>query len=272
MKSRQPHLPRSYLFVPGDRPDRFDKALASGADMAILDLEDAVAPDKKDQARMMVASYLFPGLSVCLRINGTGTDWFEEDLKLCSSPGIGSIMLPKAEDRDQIKHITSRLGENIPVLPFIETAPGYWNMREVAGTRGVQRLVFGTLDFLLDLGMTAQGDELNSVRLQMVLVSRLAGIASPIEGVTQDIDDMRTLQDDALRARRLGFGGKLCVHPAQVAAVNDCFSYSEDEIAWARRVTEAAKQSDGAVISIEGKMIDKPVLERARQILEHTGK
>ena len=177
-------------------------------------------------------------------------------------------MLPKVESPDQIGRVADGVGKDIPLLPFIETAHGYWNMRKVAESPGVQRLVFGTLDFLLDLGISVQGDELNGVRLQMVLVSRLAGIATPVEGVTQDIRNSRTLQTDARRARSLGFGGKLCIHPAQVAVVNQSFSYSEEEIAWARKVLAAAERSNDAVVVIEGKMIDKPVIERARLILD----
>lgn len=267
MKNKQQRLPRSYLFVPGDRPDRFDKALAAGADMVVLDLEDAVADGQKEQARAAVAAYLSPGRSICLRINGSGTPWFGDDLDLCTAAGIGAIMLPKVETPGQIAQVTERAGGRIPVLPFIETALGYWHMRETAAVPGVQRLVFGTLDFLLDLGMTARGSELNSVRLQLVLVSRLAGIAPPIAGVTQDIHDMASVENDALRARRMGFGGKLCIHPAQVAAVNACFSHSEAEVAWARKVVAAAEAAHGGAVSLEGRMIDRPVIEQARAIL-----
>ena len=270
MKNRQQRLPRSYLFVPGDRPDRFDKALATGADMVILDLEDAVAPAQKPQASEAVAGWLTPEHSICLRINGPDTDWFEDDLKLASATGVVAIMVPKIETTEQIKRVVSGVQGKIPVLPFIETAAGYWNIQEIAGTSGVQRLVFGTLDFLMDMGMSAQGDELNSVRLQMVLVSRLADLAAPVEGVTQDIENTNILRADSLRARSLGFGGKLCIHPAQVNLVNDCFSHTEAEIAWARKVVAAAVQSNGAVVVIEGKMIDKPVIERARLILGQT--
>ena len=268
MKSRQQRLPRSYLFVPGDRPERFDKALDAGADMVILDLEDAVAPARKQQAREAVVAWLSPEHNICLRVNGPETDWFEDDLRLGTAAGVGAIMVPKVETRDQLNRVVNGVQGKIPVLPFVESAVGYWNMREIAGTAGVQRLVFGTLDFLMDLGMSAQGDELNSIRLQLVLVSRLADIAPPVEGVTQDIENTNILRDDSLRARSLGFGGKLCIHPAQVNVVNDCFRHTEAEITWARKVVAAVERSNGAVVVIEGKMIDKPVIERARLILD----
>ena len=237
--------------------------------MVILDLEDAVAAGQKGQARAAVAAYLTPERSICLRINSTETPWFEDDLDLCTAAGIGAIMLPKVETAGQIERVRERTGGHIPLLPFIETARGYANMRETAATPGVQRLVFGTLDFLLDLGMTAQGDELNSVRLQLVLASRLAGIAPPVEGVTQDVNNTAGLESDALRARRMGFGGKLCIHPAQVAAVNACFTHTDEEIAWARKVLAAAEKSDGGVVALEGRMIDRPVIEQARAVLGH---
>lgn len=271
MKNDHKDLPRSYLFVPGNRPDRFNKALASSVDKVIIDLEDAVPPEQKLQARKTVAEYLSSENSICLRINSTDTEWFNEDLAVCSLAGVDSIMLPKVETMEQINQVTSKVQEEIPILPFIESAQGYWNMREVAAAHRVQRLVFGTLDFILDLGMDAQGDELNTVRLQMVLVSRLANIAAPVEGVSMDIKDVDGLRNDTQRARRLGFGAKLCIHPSQVAEVNACFTYNNEEIEWARKVVAAAAESKGAVFSLEGKMIDRPVIERARVILQDKG-
>ena len=268
MKQQHTGLSRSYLFVPGDRPDRFAKALATAADTVIIDLEDAVAPDQKDRARAVVAEFPFAERSICLRINGAGTDWYARDLALCRLPGVEVIMLPKVESAQQIEQLVAAIPAAIPVLPFIETAQGYEKMRDIAGAARVQRLVFGVLDFMLDLGLSAAGDELNSVRLQMVIASRLAGIGTPVDGVTKDIKDEPGLRDDCLRARRLGFGGKQCIHPAQVGVVNACFSHSEEEIAWARKVIAAVAAAQGAVISLDGKMIDRPVLERARIILD----
>ena len=257
------------MFVPGNRPERFDKAAASGADCVILDLEDAVSVQDKDSARASVAAYLEQDRhAVCLRVNGVGTPWFEDDLALCTLPGVSSVMLPKAESLDAVNHVTGRLAGNIPVLPFIESAHGYTNMREIADAHQVQRLVFGVLDFILDLGVEAQGDEINSVRLQMTLTSRLAEIAAPVEGVFQDIKDLASLQEDTMRARRLGFGARLCVHPDQVAVVNACFQFTDAEIDWARRVIAAADASRGGVIAVDGKMVDRPVIEKARRILK----
>ena len=270
MTLRQQSLSRSYLFVPGNRPDRFDKAMQSGADTVIIDLEDAVSPAEKMQARKAVIDYLTPEHGICLRVNGTESDWFNDDLELCTLPGVNSIMLPKVETMDQVNRITGRIKGDVPVLPFIETAQGFSNLGNIAAAHGVQRLVFGTLDFMLDLGLNTDGDEINAIRLQLVLASRIAGIASPVEGVTQDIRDLDRLQLDSRRARNLGFGGKLCIHPSQVELVNSCFSYSPDEIAWARRVLAAAELSNGSAVSLDGKMIDKPVIERAEIIISRS--
>lgn len=259
---------RSYLFVPGNRPDRFDKALACGADSVVIDLEDGVVPGQKDRAREEVAEFLSPGHSFCVRVNGTDTEWFDSDRELCSMAGVNSIMLPKIESVEQIKQVTGNLAEEKPVLALIETAKGYWNMHDIACAGRVQRLVFGALDFIMDLGMDAQGDELNAVRLQMVIVSRLAGISPPVDGICQDIQDIDTLHNDSIRARRMGFGGKLCIHPAQVDEVNKCFTYSEGEITWAKKILSAVEESQGSIISLEGKMIDRPVIERAKAILD----
>ena len=148
------------------------------------------------------------------------------------------------------------------------SAAGFAALPAIAGAAGVQRLVFGSLDFQPDLGMRdALEDELIFFRSQLVLASRLAGLQPPVDGVSTAIDDAARLRDDALRARRLGFGGKLCIHPRQVADVNRHFAPSEPERVWAQRVLEAAAASGGAAAAVDGKMIDKPVILRAQAIM-----
>jgi citrate lyase subunit beta/citryl-CoA lyase len=157
------------------------------------------------------------------------------------------------------------------VLPLVESALGFGQRLALAHADHVERLIFGHIDFQADLDMRCSEDELLPFRVALVLASRLAGIAAPIDGVTTAIDDADLLQADALRARRLGFGGKLCIHPRQVAAVNRCFAPSEDEIAWARRVTAADAASGGAAVAVDGKMVDRPVVLRAQAILAEAG-
>ncbi len=257
---------RSYLFVPGNRPERFAKALASGAHAVIVDLEDAVPLAQKDAARAAVAEWLSPAQPVLVRINAAGTPWFDDDVRLCESPGLGGIVLPKAESAEAIDAIRSRLGAKVPVLPLIESARGMWNILAVARSAGVARLVFGSIDYQADMGIS--DDELVHARSRIVLASRVAEISPPVDGVTTAIDDAVVLQRDARRARSLGFGAKLCIHPKQVALVNDAFRPTDEEIAWARRVVEADAAAKGAAIAVDGKMVDRPVLLTARAILE----
>lgn len=258
-------LPRSYLFVPGDRPERFDKACAAGADAVIVDLEDAVAPARKTAARASVAAWLSPAQPVLLRINSADSEWFAQDLELCTLPGVAGVVLPKSEQLADLQRLAA-IRAGLAVLPLIETAQGFDHARQLASVPGVQRLLFGSIDFQLDLGIEDDDEALLYFRSQLVLASRLAGIQAPVDGVTTALDNPEQLRADTLRARRLGFAGKLCIHPAQVAAVNLHFSPSSDEQAWARRVLAAAEAAQGAAVALDGKMIDRPVILRAQRI------
>jgi citrate lyase subunit beta/citryl-CoA lyase len=264
-------IDRSLLFVPGSRPERFDKALAAGADLVVIDLEDAVAAADKVSARAALAAWCSsaeqrPGRRVVVRINAADTEWFAEDLAVAAMPGVFGVMLPKAEQVESIDAVATAR-EGLRVLPLIETAIGFDNSRAIARSPGVQRLVFGTIDFALDLGLDGEDDPLLFFRSRLVLESRLAGIAAPIDGVTVAIDDAEQLRHDTLRARQLGFGGKLCIHPKQVDGVNRHFAPSDAEAAWARRVLDAAAASAGAAVQLDGKMIDKPVILRAEALM-----
>ena len=259
-------LQRSLLFVPGSRPERFDKALAAGADAVIVDLEDAVAPADKVSARESVRAWLLPEHAIVVRINAAESPWFADDIALCVLPGVAAVLLPKAERADTIATLMKAGAKS--VLPLIESAAGFAALTSIAAAPGVQRLVFGSIDFQLDLGMReAHEDELLVFRSQIVLASRLAGLAAPIDGVSTSIDDADALHTDVQRARRLGFGGKLCIHPKQVAGVHRGFAPSADELAWAQRVLAASAAAGGAAIAVDGKMVDKPVLLRAERLL-----
>ncbi|MFC7513535.1 HpcH/HpaI aldolase/citrate lyase family protein [Herbaspirillum sp. GCM10030257] len=257
-------IARSYLFVPGNRPERFDKACAAGADAVIIDLEDAVPPADKDQARAAVASWLSPDRDVLIRLNSADTEWFAADLGLCGKAGVAGIVLPKAERTEDLERVTAQGAK--AVLPLIETAQGFAHAGALSKVAGVQRLMFGSIDFQLDMGIDGEGEELLYFRSQLVLLSRLAGIQPPVDGVTVAIDDAAQLHVDTLRARRLGFGGKLCIHPRQLPVVGDAFYPGADEIAWAERVLEAASRANGAAIALDGKMIDLPVIRKAQDI------
>jgi citrate lyase subunit beta/citryl-CoA lyase len=259
--------PRSYLFVPGNRPDRFAKARAAGADAVVLDLEDSIAAKDKLKARADVAAWLMAAQPVMVRVNTSDSEWFQDDLDLGGKPGITGVLLPKAERVEEIRLIAEHFGSGVPILPQIETARGFRGALALASAKQVRHLLFGSIDFQLDLGMTAEEDELLYFRSQIVLDSRLAGIQPPVDGVTADIHSTELVRADTLRARRLGFSGKMCIHPKQVPIVNECFAPSADEVSWARRVVEASSQAPGAAISVDGKMVDRPVLARAEGIL-----
>lgn len=258
--------PYSYLFVPGSQPLRFDKACASGADAVIIDLEDAVAPGDKGNARAAVAAWLRPGRRVIVRINAADTPWFEDDVALCALDGVAGVMLPKAESCDVLEALAARLPA-MPILPLIESARGFHAAGQLALCPQVQRLVFGSIDFQLDLGIDGEGEELLLFRSGLVLASRLAGIAAPVDGVTVAVDAPALLDHDARRARRLGFGGKLCIHPAQLATVNAAFAPTSAALAWARKVVDAASGESGA-FRLDGKMVDRPVVLRAQAVLQ----
>lgn len=256
---------RSLLFVPGSRPDRFDKALASRADAVIVDLEDAVPPEQKSAARDALASWLHPERPVIVRINAAGTPWFEEDCRLAGLPGIAAVMVPKAERSEEIWTV-AQAGR--PVFALIETASGCEHVNAIARTEGVTRLVFGSIDLQLDMGIEGDDDELLLFRSSLVLASRLADLPAPVDGVTVAIADEASLAAAARRARRMGFGAKLCIHPQQVAAVNAAFTPSEQDIAWAQRVLAAASASAGAATIVDGRMVDRPVILRAERIVQ----
>jgi citrate lyase subunit beta / citryl-CoA lyase len=260
---------RSFLFVPGSKPERFAKALAAGADAVIVDLEDAVADVDKACARAHVAdaarTFEAAPVRVLLRINGAGTQWFEDDLSLAVLDGIDGIVLPKAENSAALTAVATATQK--PIWPIIESAEGVWNALEVARMPGVERLIFGSVDFELDLDCDGSWDALLHARSRIVLASRVAGIQSPVDGVTVALDDKRQLAEDSAKARSLGFGGKLCIHPSQVGAVNVVFSPSADEIARARRIIEAYERAEGGAAKVDGRMVDLPVLLKARRII-----
>ncbi len=207
---------------------------------------------------------------IFIRINGADSRWFDDDLSLTGHAALDAVMVPKSENRDVLARVRGAGARAL--VPLVETAVGFAHLRDIVGAAGVERLAFGTIDFQVDLGMRdANEDELLPFRTQFVLESRLASIAAPIDGVSTAIDDAARLAHDVHRARRLGFGGKLCIHPRQVAQVNALFTPGDAEIAWAKRVLEAAGAAGGAAVAVDGKMVDKPVMLRAEAILREAG-
>jgi len=268
----------NFLFVPGTRPERFMKALNSGASAVVLDLEDAVSEEDKDSARDAIRA-AWPSFSseqrerLVIRTNSPGSKFYSADLILAQELQVACLLIPKSESRDQLNGAALIL-PNTAIIPMIETAIGLDQLKDIANSNQVIRLALGNLDLQADLGMICdrQETELQMARYQIVLASRLAQIAPPIDGVTPSIDDIERITDDSERAKRMGFGGKLCIHPKQVSVVNQAFTPTEDETSWAKRVIEADLASKGGAIKLDGKMIDRPVVLLAKRTMAIAGK
>ncbi len=267
---------RSFLFVPADRPERHAKALASGADSVIVDLEDAVAPGRKDAARAALeASFAtLPSADrarLLVRINGEGTPWFADDRALAgrlAAGGLGGLMVPKVESAALLQHIVAAC-PGLALVPQIESGAGLDALPAIASGPGVVRLCLGHLDLQNDLGMRCGPDEseIAPARWDIVRASRRAGLPPAIDSVTVETRDLSVVDHDAARALRQGFGAKLCIHPAQVAPVHAAFTPSATQQDWARRVLQAVALSQGAVCTLDGRMVDAPVITAARRLL-----
>ncbi|HHG5537198.1 CoA ester lyase [Pseudomonas aeruginosa] len=267
----KPH--RSYLFVPGDRPERFDKACATDADVVILDLEDAVPPENKDSARRMVAEWLALPRSVpiMVRLNGVDTEWLDEDLAALRQAQLVGVMIPKVSGPEDVDYVAQRL-EQVPVIALIETAEGLMRAYDIARHERVLRLAFGSIDFQVETGIQGDREALLFSRSQLVIHSRAAGVLPPIDGVCTSTNDAALVLEECRYARALGFAAKLCIHPSQIAAVHQGFAPSVEELEWAQGVLEAVRAAGTGAIRYQGKMIDLPVIERARQIVEQANR
>jgi len=260
---------KSLLFVPGDREERLPKALASAADAVIVDLEDAVRPEDKPRARRGVATFLGsqPSGAVLLRINAIDSEWYAEDIALAGHSGVAGVVVPKA---DAAALAWARADVDTPLWPLVESAQGLQDLAAMARMPGVARMLLGTIDLGLELGLD-EGQPggramLDMARYHLVAASAAAGLAAPVDGVFADLGDAVGLTAAAAHARACGFGGMMCIHPGQTATVNAAFAPTPEQADWARRVLEAAEGQSGA-FRFEGRMIDTPVLARAARLL-----
>jgi citrate lyase subunit beta/citryl-CoA lyase len=260
----------SVLFVPANAPEKHDRAFASGADAVIIDLEDAVAPAAKDGARAMLAESLARPRSssslALVRVNSPLTPQGCAELELLARTRVDGIVVPKAD----LEALAAAASCGLPLIALIETAAGVLRAAEIAADPSVAALALGSVDLSAELGIwcTQDGDELNAVRSQLVLAAAAAGKQGPLDGPCMSPRDERALELEITRARRLGFAGKLCVHPSQVAAVTRAFSPTERELEWARGVVDAfGDGAEGGVIVLDGEIVEEPVVRRARGIL-----
>lgn len=278
-------LYRTMLFVPGDDGRKCTKAFNAGADAVILDLEDAVAPGRKAAARQTVREVLQnpPALPVFVRVNAAGSSCILADLQAVVCLPVQGLMLAKAESAEEVRRVdwltalleveAGRPAGGLKLIPFVESALGILRAGEIAAAcPRVACLAFGGNDYTMDTGVaySRTGDELYFARCQLVAASAAAGIAPPLDTVNPDFRDLPALEEDARRARRLGFQGKLVIHPAQVAPVNEIFSPTAAELAWAEKTVAAfaAAQARGSgVIQVDGRMVELPIVRRAGQII-----
>jgi citrate lyase subunit beta/citryl-CoA lyase len=276
---------RSFLFAPGNHARRVAKALTLPADAVILDLEDAVAVSEKPATRELVVQALTKprGGGLYVRVNGYGTEWCYSDIVTITQAGLDGIILPKVETSDQLKSVDWLLSAlerdrglavgSIDLMPIIETALGMSNVGAIAGSGSrTKRLAFGAGDYTLDLGMIWSRDEseLLPARSAVVMASRAAGIEPPLDTVWADLRDQEGFARSARHAAALGFQGKMCIHPDQIAVANAAFSPSEQQLSWAGRVIAAFEEAEAqglASIQLDGQFIDYPIVQRARQVV-----
>jgi citrate lyase beta subunit len=282
-------LPRILLFAPANVARRAEGALASAADAAVLDLEDAVPPGEKAAARAALADLLATsrgGAKRYVRVNAASTPLCLADLQAALAAGADGIMLPKAETAEGLHAVAwamrqgcaalDRDPSGVELLPIVETARGLMNLPQLPWTAcGVARVALGTVDLMADLGTAASDADATILHAQRVCVagSRAAGLAAPLDGVHLDVKDATGAEAAARAARAIGFGGKLAIHPAQVAPIRTGLAPDAGELAWAREVdaayAEAQAAGSGAIL-VRGRLVDEPVARRARELLAMT--
>lgn len=262
------HRARALLFVPGARPDRFARALSSGADLIVLDLEASVRSVEKDQARRAVRTWITGCGSpqrALVRVNPLASAWFADDMEALEDVPCAGIVIAMANDAAAVRAVIGAMPDDRPAIALIETAAGILASAEIARVPGVARLAFGNMDYATDT-RTRGRDSMIHPSACLVLASRAAGLPPPIAGVTAAFRDASLLADDAAWERDQGFGAKFCIHPDQVDIVARAFAPTPEELAWARRVVAAA--GDSYACEVDGELVDRPVVERARSMLD----
>lgn len=268
---------RSFLFVPGDRPDRFASAEASGADVVVFDLEDAVASEAKSAARVFIAEHLSrrdrstASVATAVRISAPATEAGKADLDVLESLSDQVAIVVAKADADSLAAVCARLRNGAPVLPLVESARGVLEVGELAAGSATVRLLFGHLDLCAELGIDpSDAERLRSIRLALRIAAAASDLAPPADGVTADFRDDDVLRADMSETLRSGFSGKLCIHPAQLDIVHDALMPRPDELAWAQKIVELAS-ADGVAV-IDGAMVDRPVRLRAQAIIDRNGR
>jgi citrate lyase subunit beta / citryl-CoA lyase len=259
---------RSLLFVPADRPDRYARAFESGADAVIFDLEDAVLEKAEGRLALIVGAPppdQRAGVKTLVRINPPASAVGRGDMTAALKLQADGLVVPKADPAS----VALAAAAGLPLIALVETAAGVLAAAETAEHPAVATLMFGAVDLGAELGMSDSpaGDELLLFRSTLVLAAAAAGKPAPIDSPCLAIREPGVLELEIGRAKRLGFAGKACIHPSQIATVAAGFAAGVEEISWARRVVEASERAAGGVTVLDGRMVDRPVVARARQIL-----
>jgi len=273
---------RSLLFAPGNRPEVCAKLPRSTPDGAVLDLEDAVPPKLRAEARPTVresAAKLareHPEITWYVRVNSVPSEWFARDITEALDPALDGVVVPKLDNAEQVAAVVDALSAaglgHLHVLAGIETAHGVENAREILEAPGVAAGYFGAEDFIADMGgrRTAGNAEVHFARSAAVMAGRLAGVPM-IDQVVTDFRNDDAFAAEAAEARNMGYRGKLCIHPSQVQLAHDAFTPTSDEVARARRLVaaHAAAAAEGrADIDFEGQMVDGPIVAQAQHLIE----
>jgi citrate lyase subunit beta/citryl-CoA lyase len=280
------------MFTPGDRPEMLRKAPSAGADVIVFDLEDAVAPDSKAESREAVRDVLAdpdfsPDCEVCIRVNPSSIaadDDLESVLGGGSSSGgqdavvetLDAVMLPKvadAEDAETLAELLAERDAEVPILALVETAAGILSAESIAEVSDVDALVFGAEDLAADLGATRtdESTEVLHAREHVVLAASAADVDA-IDTVYTDIEDTEGLREETEFAVELGYDGKMAIHPAQVAPINESFTPDPERVEWAERVLAAEREADAedrGVFRVDGEMIDAPLVAQAERVLAY---
>lgn len=262
---------RSLLFTPANRPDRFARALESGADAICLDLEDAVAPGDKAGARASALEFLAQrpkgGVRVGLRLNGRTTPWFADDLRAAAPAEADFFMIPKASSAHEFGMLQRALGDARPFWPLVETPEGLMRCWDIAEAPGVGGVLFGAFDYSAEVGCDMSWEPLLFARSQIAAACARAGVQA-LDAPPGLVGEPEVLSAETDRARRLGFTGRACIHPDQVGPVNAVYTPSAEEVARAQAVVEAFEAAAGGPALVDGKLIELPVARAARRILE----
>lgn len=264
---------KSFLFVPSIKNDRFDKALNSGADYIIIDLEDSISPNQKDKGRANILEFANnTDANFFIRINDTKSEYFNDDMKLLDELNkmkkLYAIVLPKSESSKEFELFKDF--KDLIIIPIIESALGVDNLDDIASSKLIKLLSFGALDISLELGLkegSGRENLLNHIRNQIVIKSAKYKLLPPINGVYPDIKDEIGLKSELEFVSSMGFGGSLSIHPNQIPIINQVFSPTKEQILWAKEIVELAKNTDDIVFNYKGNMIDLPVIKKAQNIL-----